>query len=107
VRRRSVQHGVNFRSRRQSSDRHQRGEPTLSSFNAVATLFDNRLKAAEKRKESYRLTIPEGAKGDVAIEVVLKYRPYSSTFTDRFGLESSEPVIVARRQIRLSAPQGR
>ena len=67
------------------------GQATLDSYNAVAKLFDNRLKAAEKRKESYRFTIPEGAKGDITIKATLKYLPYSSTFTARFGLPSPSP----------------
>lgn len=78
------------------------GQATLDSYNAVTKLFDNRLKAAEKRKESYRFMIPEGEKGDITIKATLKYLPYSSTFTDRFGLPFPEEVIVAQREIRLS-----
>jgi hypothetical protein len=77
------------------------GQATLDSYNAVAKLFDNRLKAAEKRTESYRFSLPEGAKGDITIKATLKYLPYSSTFTSRFGLPLPEPVIVAQREIRL------
>jgi hypothetical protein len=77
------------------------GQATLDSYNAVAKLFDNRLKAAEKRKESYRFMIPEGAKGDITIKATMKYLLYSSTFTARFGLPFPEPVIVAQREIRL------
>jgi hypothetical protein len=79
------------------------GQATLDSYNAVAKLFDNRLKAAEKRKESYRFTIPEGANGDITIKATLKYLSYSSTFTSRFGLPSPEAVIVAEREIRLGS----
>jgi hypothetical protein len=79
------------------------GQATLDSYNAVAKLFDNRLKAAEKRKESYRFMIPEGVKGGITIKATLKYLPYSSTFTARFGLPSPDAVIVAQREIRLSA----
>jgi hypothetical protein len=80
------------------------GKPTLDSYNAVAKLFDNRLKAAEQRKESYQFMIPEGAKGDITIKATLKYLPYSSTFTSRFGLPSPEAVIVAQQEIRLATP---
>ena len=79
------------------------GQATLDSYNAVAKLFDNRLKAAEKRKESYQFMIPEGAKGDITIKATLKYLPYSSTFTNRLGLPSPEAVVVAQREIRLNA----
>jgi hypothetical protein len=77
------------------------GQATLDSYDAVAKLFDNRLKAAEKRKESYRFMIPEGAKGDITIVATLKYLPYSSTFTARFGLPSPEAVIVAQRETHI------
>jgi hypothetical protein len=82
------------------------GQATLDSYDAVAKLFDNRLKAAEKRKESYQCTIPEGAKGDITIKATLKYLPYSSTFTDRLGIPLPEAVVVAQREISLG-PQNR
>jgi hypothetical protein len=78
------------------------GQATLDSYKAVAKLFDNRLKAAEKRKESYRFVVPEGEKGEITIKATLKYLPYSSTFTARFGLPLPEPVIVAQQEIRLA-----
>jgi hypothetical protein len=79
------------------------GQVTLNSYDAVAKLFDNRLKAAEKRKEFYRLTLPEGVTGNISIEATLRYLPYSSTFTDRLGLPKPEAVIVARRKLILGA----
>lgn len=82
------------------------GQVTLNSYDAVAKLFDNRLSAAEKRNESYRLTLPEGVKGDISIEATLKYLPYSSIFADRLGLPKPEAVIVAQRKLKLGA-QGR
>jgi hypothetical protein len=76
-----------------------KGEPTLNSYDAVSKMFDNRLKAAEKRKESYRLTIPEGVNDGIVIGATLKYLPYSSIFTGAFGLPEPTAVIVARREI--------
>ena len=80
-----------------------KGQATLNSYDAVAKLFDNRLKAAEKRMESYQFTIPEGVKGDLSIEATLRYLPYSSTFTDGLGLPKPEAVIVARKKIELGS----
>jgi hypothetical protein len=80
------------------------GQATLDSYDAVSKLFDNRLKAAEKRKESYQFAIPEGAKGDITVKATLKYLPYSSTFTSRLGIPLAEAVVVAQREIRLDAP---
>ena len=81
-----------------------KGQATLNSYDAIAKLFDNRLKSAEKRRESYQFTIPEGVRGDLSIEATLKYLPYSSTFTDGLGLPRPEAVIVARKKIELGAP---
>ena len=78
------------------------GQATLDSYDAVAKLFDNRIKAAEKRAESYRLTLPQGVQGKISIEATLRYLPYSSLFGDRLGLPRPEPVIVARREIQFS-----
>jgi len=80
-----------------------KGQATLNSYDAVAKLFDNRLKSAEKRRESYQFTIPEGVKGDLTIEATLKYLPYSSIFTDGLGLPKPEAVVVARKKIELGA----
>ena len=80
-----------------------KGQATLNSYDAIAKLFDNRLKAAEKRRESYQFTIPEGVKGNISIEATLKYLPYSSIFTDRLGLSKPEAVIVAQRKTDLGA----
>jgi hypothetical protein len=74
------------------------GQATLDFYNAVAKLFDNRLRTAEKRKEPYRYVIPEGAKGEITVTATLKYLPYSSTFTDRFGLSAPKEVIVAQQE---------
>jgi hypothetical protein len=81
-------------------------QATLNSYDAVTKLFDNRLKAAEKREETYRFTIPETVKGDILINATLKYLPYSSTFSEHLGLPKPEAVIVAQREIRLG-PEGR
>ena len=78
------------------------GQATFDSYDAVGKLFDNRLKASEKRKEYYQLIIPDGVKGDLLVEATLKYLPYSSAFTDRFGLPKPEPVIVARKELLFS-----
>jgi len=79
------------------------GRATLDSYDAVGKIFDNRLKAAEERMEFYRLRIPEEVKGDLLIQATLKYLPYSSTFTDRFGLPRPDAAIVAQQEITLPA----
>ncbi len=80
------------------------GQATLDSYDAVEKLFDNRLKAGEKRRESYRLTVDSRkVEKDLQIEAVLKYLPYPSVFTDRFGLSKPEAVIVAREKMLLRA----
>jgi hypothetical protein len=80
------------------------GQATLDSYSAIKKLFDNRLKAAEKRREFYRLMLTEEMKGDLLIEATLKYLPYSSTFANRFGLPEPEPVIVSRQDMIYRTP---
>ena len=77
------------------------GQATLDSYDAVEKVFDNRLQAGEKRRELYMLTAPREVAKDLLIEAVLKYLPYSSVFTDRFGLSKPEAVIVAREKVLL------
>jgi len=79
------------------------GRATLDSYDAVEKLFDNRLKAAETRKELYQLIVPGQLESDLLIEATLKYLPYSSTFTSRFGLSQPEAVIVAQEKMLLPA----
>ena len=68
---------------------------TLSSYNAVRIIFDNRLDAGEIRHETYRVTIPPEARGTVALHASLNYLAYPSSFAARLGLPKPEPVEVA------------
>lgn len=71
------------------------GAQTLSSYDAVRSIFDNRLNASEIREETYHVTIPAGLRGKAAIEARLKYLPYPESFTRKFGLEKPEPFELA------------
>ncbi|MDA8431461.1 MAG: multiheme c-type cytochrome [Nitrospiraceae bacterium] len=71
------------------------GRPTLSSYDAVAVAFDNRLNAAEVRQETYRFAVPHDTTGRVAVTARLQYLPYPSSFTRRFGLTKEEPYEIA------------
>jgi nitrate/TMAO reductase-like tetraheme cytochrome c subunit len=68
---------------------------TLSSYNAVRIIFDNRLDAGEIRHETYRVTIPPETKGTVTLQASLNYLAYPSSFAARLGLPKPEPVEVA------------
>jgi hypothetical protein len=68
---------------------------TLSSYNAVRIIFDNRLDAGEIRHETYRVTIPPEARGTVTLHATLNYLAYPSSFAVRLGLPKPEPVEVA------------
>jgi hypothetical protein len=63
---------------------------TLSTYNAVKVLFDNRLKAAELREETYYLKVPEYVKDQIILRADLNYLPYPSSFSRRFGLPNGE-----------------
>ena len=62
------------------------GRPTLSSYNAVGIVFDNRLKACEVRRETYLFKVPQKAAGQVVFRASLNYLPYPEGFAERFGL---------------------
>jgi cytochrome c554/c'-like protein len=71
------------------------GKPTLSSYDAVRVVFDNRLNAGEIREETYRLTIPQEARGILRLRASLNYLPYPSAFSSRFGFPRPESVEIA------------
>lgn len=71
------------------------GKQTLASYDATKIVFDNRLNAAEVRKETYRFRIPEGAQQTVTLVATLRYLPHSSSFAKRLGISRPEPVEIA------------
>jgi len=71
------------------------GKQTFSSYNAVKIIFDNRLNAAEIRKETYHFKIPEDAKGSLSLTANLYYLPYPSLFAKQLGLPEPKKVEIA------------
>jgi hypothetical protein len=71
------------------------GEQTLSSYNATRIIFDNRLSAAEIRKEVYRFKIPEDAEAKLMLFADLYYFPYPDSFAERLGLQKADGVVIA------------
>ncbi len=82
------------------------GKQTLSSYNATKIIFDNRLNAAEIRKETFRFKIPEGFEGTLSLTAAMKYLPYPGSFAKRLGLPKPEAVEVAvsKKDIRIQKP---
>ena len=71
------------------------GKQTLSSYDAKRIIFDNRLNAAEIRKETYHYTAPYETDGFVSIVARLNYLPYPSSFSNRLGLPEPKAVEIA------------
>lgn len=71
------------------------GKQTLSSYDAVKIIFDNRLNAAEIRKETYNFKIPKDVRDRVSFTATLKYLPYPSSFAKRLGLPKPKPAEIA------------
>ncbi len=67
---------------------------TLSSYDAVKIVFDNRLNAGELRKEAYYFKVPQDVRGKITLKASLNYLPYPSSFSGRFGLPGPEPFKV-------------
>ena len=79
----------------------RKGRMTGSLLEAARVLFDNRLNAAEVRREAYTLAVPHEAKGDLALTASLYYAPYPLSFAKRLDLPAAKPVLVARTGIQL------
>jgi hypothetical protein len=71
------------------------GKQTFFSYRATRIMFDNRLEAAEVRKETFRFTIPENAKSRMFVAATLKYLPYPEPFARSLGEQPAEAVEIA------------
>jgi hypothetical protein len=71
------------------------GKPTLSSYDAVKILFDNRLIAEEHRSESYKFKVPPSFRASATIKARLVYLRYPSSFADALSVEKAEPFVMA------------
>jgi hypothetical protein len=78
------------------------GKQTLSSYDAVKIIFDNRLNAGEIRKETYSFKVPQDAKDRVFLSATLKYLPYPSFFTKRLGEPDPQSVEIASSEIDIA-----
>lgn len=78
------------------------GRQSLFQYDAVKTVFDNRLGAAEVRKEGYYLTPPANFSGRVTLEAHLYYRGAPSSFTKRMQVADFSPVLVASQKKQIS-----
>jgi hypothetical protein len=74
---------------------------TLSSYNAVRIIFDNRLNASELRKETYHFKVPDNIKGRITLKASLNYLPYPGSFSRRFGLPGAESWIITSESTEL------
>ncbi len=72
-----------------------RGHRTLASYQAAKIIFDNRINAAEIRKETYRFEIPGEAEGSLSLTAKLYYLSYPRSFAESLGLGTPEPVEIA------------
>lgn len=79
------------------------GERTLSSYDAVQIVFDNRLRAEELRKETFHFSVPIDIKGPVIFIARLNYLRYPGSFAARLGIPKTEPVELAsaKKEIRI------
>lgn len=83
------------------------GRQSLFMYDAAENVFDNRLGAAETRKERYYLRIPAGFSGDVTIEADLYYKGAPGSFTKQMRVPDFGAVLVASRKKRISIEAAR
>lgn len=82
------------------------GKQTLSSYDAIRVVWDNRLEAGEKRVEPYELVLPTVAARSVRIEARLVYLSYPSALARRFEVAPAAPVEVATATAELRVAPG-
>lgn len=73
----------------------KRGRRTLASYNAAKIISDNRLGAAEIRKETYDFRIPDNAGNKLYLYAHLNYLPYPTVFAKKLGLAKPDTVVIA------------
>lgn len=78
------------------------GRQSLFQYDAVKNVFDNRLGAAEIRKEVYYLKLPAGFSGKVTLEAHLYYRGAPSSFAKRMQVPDISQVLIASRKKQIS-----
>ncbi len=71
------------------------GLPTLSSYEAVKIIFDNRIDACEIREENYTFVIPEDAGEAISVEAKLYYVPYPASFAEKLELPKPEAFEIS------------
>lgn len=76
----------------------EQGAPTLTNYEARRLLFDNRLGAAEVRREVYDFVVPETLEedNDLHVTATLKYLRYPSLFAEGIDVEMAEPVQISQ-----------
>ncbi len=70
-------------------------QPTLSSYEAVKIIFDNRLEACEIREENYTFIIPEDAGEAMSVEARLYYVPYPAAFAQKLALPKADVFEIS------------
>jgi hypothetical protein len=81
-------------------------EQTLASYDAVRSVWDNRLEAGERRVEPYELTIPAGTVGPIRLEARLVYLSYPSAFAKKMEVAAAVPVEVAAASAEIALSGG-
>jgi hypothetical protein len=77
------------------------GLPTLSSYEAVNIIFDNRIDACEIREENYGFVIPEDAGDFITVDARLYYVPYPASFASKLELPKPEAFEISSVQKQL------
>jgi hypothetical protein len=83
-----------------------RGQQTLSSYEAVRVAWDNRLESGERRTEPYELVIPKNVAGPVQLEAKLIYLSYPTALAKKMGVALAEPVEVAHATAEIALTSG-
>lgn len=76
------------------------GDVTLRSYEAVEREFDNRIRAGERRRERFIVTIPAGSAGPLTVRAELHYQRYPVGFANQMGVPEISSLVISSAATR-------
>ena len=71
------------------------GAQTLASYEAARIIFDNRIKAEERRAEHYVFRVPRDTRGPLTFTARIRYLAYPGSFARALAIPPAAPLLLA------------
>lgn len=79
-----------------------KGRQSLFHYDSVKKVFDNRLNAAEVRREMYEAQLPEEFSGQITLTATLNYLAAPRSFTTRLNVPDFKPVVISSAEKKIT-----